>query len=883
MIQGIVPEKKNRDRLIQGINQEKTDRDSEKRREKGRSVLKRREEPEIRRKRKKEELNCTSKETDIKKDSSASVYLFQGLPKDLQMQVAGCETAQEIWDSLKSRFIGTKDVQEAHSQQLKSKFKKLMMKEDESINSFAGKMMSIITKAATCGLTFDEQTKVRKVLNAVPDKFLPIVATIEMIVDFKTVKLEEIIGKLKTYEERIKFRKGSQEDNSERLLFTRLGNYKNDEHDYVDEEYISWNGSLYAIKVNSLPKFLSFMNLIKKDNMVYKHWDIFSKKLRVTKPLLSSYIPLLRFPYTVKNDVPSPTISPYTSNMEDAFSSNFPNYLPASPDYIPTSPGKTYSSSSNSFGIVPLTSPTLSLFHDDPYMKALQAFYTEKSPNLSLPPTIYTSIIQFLKPQEFFLPQRTSFTKEKQNASKKSINIEAPAMTQAAIRKLVADSVTVLPIINILCPEHGCKLRETLEALSGTTLNIEGNVTASKSQTLEEAINIAQRQEAVRAYAVTPSGNKRFWQSLQNALGTQLDMSTAYYPETDGQSERTIQTLEDMLRACVIDFGKGWDKHLPLIEFSYNNSYHASMKAAQFRKTLYERKSKVECYNFHKNGHFARECRAPRNQENRGRENSRRTVTVETRTENALVAQDGIGGYDWSYQAEEEHPTNYALMAYTSLGSSSSSDSEVDSCSKSCIKAYATLKEQYDSLSSDYKKSQFNLVSYKAGSESVEARLAHYMKNEAVFEESINVLNLEVKLRDNALVENKKKLEKAEKEKDELKLKLEKFQNSSKALNNLLESQVSDKFKTGLGYNAATSAVESFVNSSEMELHAPKSYLMFIDEQVESKNVDVVSNVASSDVKTVESKHETIDKGVFNTVECNTARKNNFSPLIIED
>ncbi|GJW07519.1 ribonuclease H-like domain-containing protein [Tanacetum coccineum] len=82
------------------------------------------------------------------------------------------------------------------------------------------------------------------------------------------------------------------------------------------------------------------------------------------------------------------------------------------------------------------------------------------------------------------------------------------------------------------------------------------------------------------------------------------------------------------------------------------------------------------------------------------RENSRRTVTVETPTENALVAQDGIGGYDWSYQAKEEHPTNYALMAHTSSGSSFSSDSGVDSCSKSCVKAYATLKEQYDSLSS---------------------------------------------------------------------------------------------------------------------------------------------------------------------------------------
>ncbi|GKF05992.1 putative reverse transcriptase domain, ribonuclease H-like domain, aspartic peptidase domain protein [Tanacetum coccineum] len=69
---------------------------------------------------------------------------------------------------------------------------------------------------------------------------------------------------------------------------------------------------------------------------------------------------------------------------------------------------------------------------------------------------------------------------------------------------------------------------------------------------------------------------------MQSALGTQLDMSTTYHPETDGQSERTIQTLEDMLRACVIDFGKGLERHLPLVEFSYNNSYHASIKVAPF-------------------------------------------------------------------------------------------------------------------------------------------------------------------------------------------------------------------------------------------------------------------------------------------------------------
>ncbi|GJV64047.1 ribonuclease H-like domain-containing protein [Tanacetum coccineum] len=295
--------------------------------------------------------------------------------------------------------------------------------------------------------------------------------------------------------------------------------------------------------------------------------------------------------------------------------------------------------------------------------------------------------------------------------------------------------------------------------------------------------------------------------------------------------------------------------------------------------------SKVECYNCHKNGHFARECRLPRNQEKRGKENNRRTVTVETPTENALVAQDGIGGYDWSYQAEEEHPTNFALMAFTSSGSSSSSDS----------------------------KSQFNLVSYKAGLESVEARLAHYKKNEAVFEESINVLNLEVKLRDNALVENKKKLEKEEKERDELKLTLEKFQNSSKSLNNLLESQVIDNFKTGLGYKAASStcaspAVESFVNSSEMlenqeynksksdkGYHAvPPPYtgnfipfkpdLTFMDEIVKSENMDVITIVTPSNVKKVESNHESAGvKNNGDAVEPKTIRKNSFRPPVIED
>ena len=83
-----------------------------------------------------------------------------------------------------------------------------------------------------------------------------------------------------------------------------------------------------------------------------------------------------------------------------------------------------------------------------------------------------------------------------------------------------------------------------------------------------------------------------FWNGLQTELGTRLKLSTAYHPQTDGQSERTIQTLEDMLRSCVIDFGGSWDSHLPLVEFAYNNSYHSSIGMAPF-EALYGRKCRT--------------------------------------------------------------------------------------------------------------------------------------------------------------------------------------------------------------------------------------------------------------------------------------------------
>ncbi|GJV67808.1 putative ribonuclease H-like domain-containing protein [Tanacetum coccineum] len=211
-------------------------------------------------------------------------------------------------------------------------------------------------------------------------------------------------------------------------------------------------------------------------------------------------------------------------------------------------------------------------------------------------------------------------------------------------------------------------------------------------------------------------------------------------------------------------------------------------------------KSKVECYNCHKRGHLARECRALRNQDNRNRESSRRSVPIETTTSNALISCDGLGGYDWSDQAEEGL-TNYALMAYLS----SSTDFEVSNnstYSKSCLETVKTLKSQYDQLHKDFKKSELMVIAYKTGLESVEEKLEVYKENESIYSQDIKVLKFEIKCKDIAIKELRKKLEIAQKEKDGIQFNVNKFENASKSLDKLIDSQIVDNCEKGLGYNA---------------------------------------------------------------------------------
>ncbi|GJR95940.1 ribonuclease H-like domain-containing protein [Tanacetum coccineum] len=248
-------------------------------------------------------------------------------------------------------------------------------------------------------------------------------------------------------------------------------------------------------------------------------------------------------------------------------------------------------------------------------------------------------------------------------------------------------------------------------------------------------------------------------------------------------------------------------------------------------------KSKVECFNCHKRGHFARECRAPKNQDSKNREPIRRTVPVEETTSNALVSQCDGFGYDWSDQAGEG-PTNFALMAYSSTSSSSSTNSKVSNDSNSRI--------------SD--------VSYKTDLESVEARLLVFKKNEFVYEEDIKLLKCEIYLRDIDITELKRKLELATKEKDEVQLTVQKFENSSENLSKLLDKQIMDKCKTRLGYNVVLPPyTKNFM--------PPKSDLVYpsLDDFVD------MNKFVSESV---------VEKPTVETNELKTARKENEAPII---
>lgn len=144
-----------------------------------------------------------SESSDVRKDQMAMAAIFQGVPDETLSLLGGKETAKEAWDTLKTTFVGAERVKEARTQTLKSEFERLLMKDSEKIDDFVARLMSVVNEIRVLGETIEETYVVKKFLRAVPRRYLQIVSTIEQFGDLKTMTIDEVVGRLKAYEDRV--------------------------------------------------------------------------------------------------------------------------------------------------------------------------------------------------------------------------------------------------------------------------------------------------------------------------------------------------------------------------------------------------------------------------------------------------------------------------------------------------------------------------------------------------------------------------------------------------------------------------------------------------------------------------------------------------------
>ncbi|GJT22095.1 putative ribonuclease H-like domain-containing protein [Tanacetum coccineum] len=296
------------------------------------------------------------------------------------------------------------------------------------------------------------------------------------------------------------------------------------------------------------------------------------------------------------------------------------------------------------------------------------------------------------------------------------------------------------------------------------------------------------------------------------------DVSTAYsVSNTSGQNSQYEQTssysllanqsscpqldhedLEQLDEFDLEEMDLKWQ--VAMISMRMKKFYKKTGRKLQFdaKEPVGFDKTKVECYNCHKTGHFARECRTKGNQDSRrrdawnsGNKDGRRSGKQED--SKALVTIDGEG-VDWTSHSEEEE--DYALMACNSSGS----DTEVTSCSNECKESYAKLKKLYDAQREQLSDASIEIKAYTQGLKKVEAQLVAHQQGQLWYEEKIRFMKIDLDDKTDVLTYHKKLLAEAQKEKEDLKAKVEKWHNSSKNLGKLLNTQMSANDKFGLGY-----------------------------------------------------------------------------------
>ncbi|KAL8153797.1 hypothetical protein V2J09_011557 [Rumex salicifolius] len=144
------------------------------------------------------------KMSDNDKNDLAMALIFQSIPETLLLQIGNLDTAKELWDAIKARHLGSERVREARMQTLINEFDQLKKKESDKIDDFIGKIASISSKAAELGEELDDAKRIKKFLSCLPrKKYIHIVASLEQILDLNKESFEDIVGRMKAYEERI--------------------------------------------------------------------------------------------------------------------------------------------------------------------------------------------------------------------------------------------------------------------------------------------------------------------------------------------------------------------------------------------------------------------------------------------------------------------------------------------------------------------------------------------------------------------------------------------------------------------------------------------------------------------------------------------------------
>ncbi|GJX05145.1 putative ribonuclease H-like domain-containing protein, partial [Tanacetum coccineum] len=321
--------------------------------------------------------------------------------------------------------------------------------------------------------------------------------------------------------------------------------------------------------------------------------------------------------------------------------------------------------------------------------------------------------------------------------------------------------------------------------------------TASSSSTQNVAFvseNTSSTNDVSTAYGVSNSSGQNSQYEHTSSYSLLANQSSC--PQLDHED------LEQLDEFDLEEMDLKWQ--VAMISMRMKKFYKKTGRKLQFdaKEPVGFDKTKVECYSCHKTGHFARECRSKGNQDSRRRdtwntgnkdkENGRRSGKQED--SKALVTLDGEG-VDWTSHSEDEQE-NYALMACSSSGS----DTEVTSCSKECKESYAKLKKLYDEQREQLGDASIEIQAYTQALKKVEAQLVAHQQSQLWYEEKIRFMKIDLDDKTDVLTYHKKLLAEAEKEKEDLKAKVEKWHNSSKNLNILLNSQMSAKDKAGLGY-----------------------------------------------------------------------------------